>query len=93
MKFLAILTFIGVSFAEVCNAEHDLCRETNAFAFYFARNKLTYKPFEEQVNRTLTNGYGSTPAQRHYISASQAQTVINAAVSYSGTTGLVNCCL
>lgn len=35
------------------------------------------------VNRTLTNGWGSTPAQRHYISAAQAQTVIQAAVDYS----------
>ena len=37
----------------------------------------------QMVNRTLTNGWGSTPAQRHYISAAQAQTVINAAVEYS----------
>lgn len=35
------------------------------------------------VNRTLTNGWGSTPAQRHYISASQAQTVIKAAIAHS----------
>ena len=35
------------------------------------------------VNRTLTNGFGSTPAQRHYISAAQAQKVIEAAVAYS----------
>jgi hypothetical protein len=35
------------------------------------------------VNRTLTNGWGSTPAQRHYISASQAQQVINAGVEHS----------
>lgn len=37
----------------------------------------------QQVNRTLTNGWGSTPAQRHYINASQALTLINAAVEYS----------
>ncbi len=35
------------------------------------------------VNRTLTNGWGSTPAQRHYISADQAQIVIQAAIGNS----------
>jgi len=35
------------------------------------------------VNRTLTNGWGSTPAQRHYITAEQAQMAIRAAVEYS----------
>lgn len=37
----------------------------------------------QQVNRTLTNGWGSTPSQRHYINATQALTVINAAIEHS----------
>lgn len=41
----------------------------------------------QQVNRKLTNGWGSTPAQRHYINASQALTVINAAVGHSNSIG------
>ncbi|EMC99920.1 hypothetical protein BAUCODRAFT_119481 [Baudoinia panamericana UAMH 10762] len=43
-----------------------------------------------QVNRTLTNGWGSTPTQRHYINASQALTVINAAIQYSNSIGVPN---
>ncbi len=39
------------------------------------------------VNRTSTNGWGSTPAQRHYINATQAQQVINAGVAYSNKIG------
>ncbi|KAK3708393.1 hypothetical protein LTR37_011489 [Vermiconidia calcicola] len=41
--------------------------------------------FGQTVNRTLTNGWGSTPAQRHYISADQAQTAINAAIDYANS--------
>lgn len=37
----------------------------------------------QQVNRTLTNGWGSTPAQRHYINATQALAVINAGIEHS----------
>ena len=36
-----------------------------------------------QVNRTLTNGWGSTPSQRHYINQTQALAVINAGVANS----------
>ncbi|KAF2467189.1 DUF336-domain-containing protein [Lindgomyces ingoldianus] len=32
-------------------------------------------------NLTSTNGIGSTPADRHYVTASQAQTIINAATT------------
>lgn len=42
---------------------------------------------QEQVNRTLTNGWGSTPADRHYIDHAQALSVINAAVEYSNGIG------
>lgn len=42
---------------------------------------------QEQVNRTLTNGWGSTPADRHYISHAQALKVINAAVDHSNSIG------
>ncbi|KAK1059604.1 hypothetical protein LTR74_012540 [Friedmanniomyces endolithicus] len=37
----------------------------------------------QQVNRTATNGWGSTPSQRHYINQTQALCVINAAVAAS----------
>ncbi|KAK5130184.1 hypothetical protein LTR08_002393 [Meristemomyces frigidus] len=37
----------------------------------------------QQVNRTITNGWGSTPAQRHYINHTQALCVINAGIEYS----------
>ena len=36
-----------------------------------------------QVNRTLTNGWGSTPSQRHYINDVQARAVIQAGVHNS----------
>jgi len=36
-----------------------------------------------QVNRTATNGWGSTPSQRHYINQTQALAVINAAIEFS----------
>lgn len=39
------------------------------------------------VNRTLTYGWGSTPAQRHYITAAQSLKVIEAAVAYSESIG------
>lgn len=42
-----------------------------------------------QVNRTATNGWGSTPSQRHYINATQALCVINAAVAFSDSIGYV----
>ncbi|KAK4554161.1 hypothetical protein LTR86_008688 [Recurvomyces mirabilis] len=42
------------------------------------------------VNRTATNGWGSTPSQRHYINATQALAAINAAVDYSNTIGVPN---
>jgi len=54
--------------------------------------KLTFLPLitalaasaaAQMVNRTLTNGWGSTPSQRHYINQTQALTVINAAVDSS----------
>ena len=35
------------------------------------------------VNRTLTNGFGSTPAERHYITHAQALTVIQAGIKFS----------
>ncbi|KAK6407255.1 hypothetical protein LTR95_018564, partial [Oleoguttula sp. CCFEE 5521] len=35
----------------------------------------------ETVNRTLTNGYGSTPSERHYINHTQALTVINSGIA------------
>ncbi|KAK6415677.1 hypothetical protein LTR95_017555 [Oleoguttula sp. CCFEE 5521] len=35
----------------------------------------------ETVNRTLTNGYGSTPSDRHYINHTQALTVINTGIA------------
>lgn len=41
----------------------------------------------QTVNRTQTNGWGSTPAQRHYISASQAQDVVKAAIDQSNAIG------
>ena len=37
----------------------------------------------QHVNRTLTNGWGSTPSQRHYINHTQALCVINAGIKYS----------
>ena len=37
----------------------------------------------QTVNRTATNGLGSTPYQRHYINQTQAMTVINAAIEFS----------
>lgn len=37
----------------------------------------------QQVNRTQTNGWGSTPADRHYISHAQALQVIDAAIQHS----------
>ncbi|KAK4918274.1 hypothetical protein LTR49_013973 [Elasticomyces elasticus] len=37
----------------------------------------------QTVNRTLTNGWGSSPSQRHYINHTQALTVINAAIAAS----------
>lgn len=45
--------------------------------------------FSQMVNRTGTNGWGSTPAQRHYISAAQALVAINAAQNYSNSIGSV----
>lgn len=39
------------------------------------------------VNRTLTNGWGSTPSQRHYINHTQALAVLNAGVARSMETG------
>ena len=35
------------------------------------------------VNRTLTNGWGSTPKQRHYIDADQAMAVIQGGIKNS----------
>jgi hypothetical protein len=40
-----------------------------------------------QVNRTLTNGWGSTPSERHYINQTQALAVLNAGVARSSETG------
>lgn len=37
----------------------------------------------QQVNRTQSNGWGSTPADRHYINHEQALKVIDAAVQKS----------
>lgn len=34
----------------------------------------------QMVNRSLTNGWGSTPAQRHYVDQAQALTAINAGI-------------
>jgi hypothetical protein len=39
------------------------------------------------VNRTLTNGWGSTPSERHYINQTQALAVLNAGVARSSETG------
>lgn len=39
------------------------------------------------VNRTLTNGWGSTPSARHYINQTQALAVLNAGVARSLETG------
>jgi hypothetical protein len=39
------------------------------------------------VNRTLTNGWGSTPSDRHYINHTQALAVLNAGVARSLETG------
>ena len=39
------------------------------------------------VNRTLTNGWGSTPSGRHYINHTQALAVLNAGVARSLETG------
>lgn len=44
---------------------------------------------QETVNRTLTNGWGSVPQQRHYINATQAWTAIDAAVQQSMAIGYV----
>jgi uncharacterized protein GlcG (DUF336 family) len=38
-------------------------------------------PFSFAQNTTSTNGIGSSPADRHYITAAQAQTIIDAAVT------------
>ncbi|SMY18656.1 unnamed protein product [Zymoseptoria tritici ST99CH_1A5] len=43
-----------------------------------------------QVNRTLTNGWGSTPSDRHYINDTQAQAVIAAAIAKSYEIGVPN---
>ncbi|KAL9532379.1 Formaldehyde-sensing protein [Sphaerulina musiva] len=45
---------------------------------------------QETVNRTLTNGWGSVPQQRHYINANQAWTAIDAAVQQSMAIGVPN---
>ncbi|KAI5367158.1 putative hem degrading protein HbpS [Septoria linicola] len=45
---------------------------------------------QETVNRTLTNGWGSVPSQRRYINASQAMSVIDAAVQQSMVIGVPN---
>lgn len=37
----------------------------------------------QTVNRTATNGWGSTPAQRHYINQTQALAVLNAGIERS----------
>ncbi|KAJ9618518.1 hypothetical protein H2203_009115 [Taxawa tesnikishii (nom. ined.)] len=52
------------------------------FSFSFAAG-LVAATAAQMVNRTATNGWGSTPSQRHYINATQAMTVINAAIQYS----------
>jgi uncharacterized protein GlcG (DUF336 family) len=44
----------------------------------------------QQVNRSLTNGWGSTPPQRHYINASQALNAINAGADFSNSIGVPN---
>lgn len=41
----------------------------------------------QMVNRTLTNGWGSTPSQRHYINHTQALEVLAAAVVRSNAIG------
>lgn len=51
---------------------------------------LSNSALGQMVNRTATNGWGSTPAQRHYISADQALTVINAGINYSNSIGQPN---
>lgn len=45
----------------------------------------------QQVNRTATNGYGSTPAQRHYIDHAQALTAINAGIQRANAIKCVHC--
>lgn len=41
----------------------------------------------QTVNRTATNGWGSTPSQRRHINATQAMTAIEAAVDQSNVIG------
>ncbi|EXJ67467.1 uncharacterized protein A1O5_09480 [Cladophialophora psammophila CBS 110553] len=42
----------------------------------------------QQVNRTATNGWGSTPSQRHYINHTQALQVINAGIQRAQAIGV-----
>ncbi|KIW23445.1 uncharacterized protein PV07_11639 [Cladophialophora immunda] len=41
----------------------------------------------QQVNRSATNGWGSTPSQRHYINHTQALQVINAGIQRAEAIG------
>ncbi|OQV01782.1 hypothetical protein CLAIMM_07076 [Cladophialophora immunda] len=42
----------------------------------------------QQVNRSATNGWGSTPSQRHYINHTQALQVINAGIQRAEAIGV-----
>ena len=53
------------------------------FSYLYAFSALVAATTAQQVNRTLTNGWGSTPSQRHYVNASQAMTVIQAGIDNS----------
>jgi len=44
---------------------------------------LAASALAQMVNRTATNGWGSTPSQRHYINATQAMAVIAAGIEFS----------
>lgn len=45
------------------------------------------QPQQKKVDRAATNGWGSTPAERHYITHTQALQVINAGIERSIATG------
>jgi hypothetical protein len=46
--------------------------------------KLSY---QQTVNRTQTNGWGSTPSQRHYINQTQALQVLQAGMARASAIG------
>jgi hypothetical protein len=43
----------------------------------------------QSVNRTQTNGWGSTPSQRHYINSTQALQVVEAGMARANAIGYV----